>query len=244
VQSPAAQPVRVLLALAATLALLYAVPSRPFVAILLAALWWLLFRPIGAAEWCVAAIAAAFFLVQNYVALSQGLFTFEHQDILLQPYYEPLLWSFYFLGLKRFVAGPGRGPVDLGFVAVVAAVIGALPFSLFAREPDRLLAASAVSTAILLALFHRPFDLAYAGSALGLGFVVEWFGVSTRLWRYPVSDFLGIPYWFATMWITVGVLGGRLLVPAAYWLTDRWAHAPGSGDPDSGGGAEKITAAM
>jgi uncharacterized membrane protein YoaT (DUF817 family) len=61
-------------------------------------------------------------------------------------------------------------------------------------------------------------DVQHALFALALGFVVELFGVSTGLWSYPAPDFLGIPFWFATMWLSVGLLGYRFLFPAATWL--------------------------
>ena len=51
----------------------------------------------------------------------------------------------------------------------------------------------------------------------------EIFGVSEGLWSYPAPDFLGIPFWSATMWISVGLLGRRFLIPATEWLAERMA---------------------
>ena len=81
--------------------------------------------------------------------------------------------------------------------------------------------ATLVSTALLLAFFHERADIQWAGAALVLGLIVELFGVSAGLWRYPDPDFLGIPFWFATMWISVGVLGRRFLIPLAALIANR-----------------------
>jgi hypothetical protein len=129
------------------------------------------------------------------------------------PYYEPLLWGFYFLSLKRFISGRAGDDVRANKASVVGLVATSLAFSLFSFDPRALLIATTCSTTILLVLFHTRRDIYYGLSALALGLIVELFGVSTGLWSYPVPDFLGIPYWFATMWISVGLLGRRFLIP-------------------------------
>ena len=159
-------------------------------------------------------IASLFFLGQNYAVLKVGGFAFKHKDILLMPYYEPFLWGFYYLNIKRFVMENSQA-VHLGKRSVVGLFLTVLAFSAFAGNSARLFAATLVSTATLLGMFHEPFDLFYAAYALVIGFIVEFFGVSSGLWAYPDPDFLGIPYWFATMWISVGILGRRFLIPLA-----------------------------
>jgi uncharacterized membrane protein YoaT (DUF817 family) len=166
---------------------------------------------------------------QNYVCLRAGIFEFRDKDVLLMPYYEPLLWGFYFLALKRFVAGTARDTVRIDAKSVVGLAATSVAFSLFGRDSHLLLAGTACSTALLLLLFHSPRDLAFAVSALVLGVIVELFGVSTGMWRYPAPDVLGIPFWFATMWISVGVLGRRFAIPASEWLAARLVATGRSG---------------
>ncbi len=215
------QKLRAVLALAATIAGLLFVPDRLVLLALLLACWWIVFRPVTAAELMMFGVAAVFFLFQNYVTLRAGLFEFKFKDILLMPYYEPLLWGFYFLGMKRFISGQASPRLSVVRKAIAAVVITSAAFSLFSFDSRALFLATACSTIVLFVLFHEKLDVYYALCGLGLGFIIELFGVSTGLWWYPAPDFLGIPYWFATMWISVGLLGRRFLIPVSEWLAER-----------------------
>jgi len=216
---------RVVLAIALMFATLWFVP-HPFILPVLLATWLLLLRPFSAADLARWVIAALFFLIQNYLALKDGLFEFRHKEILLMPHYEPLLWGFYFLAITRLV-GPERGAKRLDWRAVLGLVVTSSMFSLFGRESHQLFLATSASTALLLAMFHERSDWAYALTALGLGAGVELLGVSSGLWRYPEPDVLGIPFWFATMWLSVGLLGRRFLSPVADWVAARLMGAAG-----------------
>jgi hypothetical protein len=185
--------------------------------IILAALllfWLFLFFPLTRSEVFIFLFSSLFFLGQNYAVLATGGFSFKHKDILLMPYYEPFLWGFYYLTIKRFIAEPSPH-VSLEKKAILGLVATGISFSLFSKDSDALLISSVLSTCLLLLLFHKRYDFLYAACALVLGFIIELFGVSTGLWTYPDPDFLGIPFWFATMWISVGLLGRRFLIPLA-----------------------------
>ena len=217
---PNGQKLRVLFALACTLGILYTVVHSLAVVMLLTALWSILFYPWRLAEAFSFAIAAIFFLFQNYVCLKAGIFEFKVKDVLLMPYYEPFLWGFYFTALKRFVSGERKTP-SFQTQSLVGLLVTAAVFSLFSRTPSLFFPATVFSTLVLVGLFHTRLDLYYAGCSLMLGFIVELFGVSAGLWSYPAPDFLGIPYWFATMWINVGLLGYRFLIPLGEWLASK-----------------------
>jgi len=221
---------RVLLALPCTLGIIYFVPQSLLVWIILSVFWWILFRPWQAYEVVLFLIAAVFFLIQNYVCLRAQIFEFRVKDVLLMPFYEPFLWGFYFMTLKRLISGDRRGKSDPELQdfneipekkSVLGLLVTSAAFSFFARTPW-FLPATLVSTLILFVMFHTTRDFYYAGGSLLLGFIVELFGVSTGFWSYPVSDFLGIPYWFAPMWISVGLLGFRFLIPLSKWLAARF----------------------
>lgn len=212
---------RVALALLLTLTALHIVHDRRLVVLLLVLIWFALYRPFRTPEPVAFAIAAGFFLFQNHVSLKAGLFEFRFKDILLMPYYEPFLWGFYFLSMKRFVSGYDAEPLGIDPRAIAAVVVTSIAFSGFATNSRALFFATACSTAFLFVLFHSRRDVSWALCALALGFVVEFFGVSTGLWWYPAPDVFGIPFWFATMWISVGLLGRRFLFPLAEWLTGK-----------------------
>lgn len=210
--------VLVVAAIATTLLILSieALP-RPLIAAALPVLWAIVLIPISAADVALFAIAAVFFLVQNYICLKAGLFAFRDKDILLMPYYEPFLWGFYFLTMKRFVSD-AEPPRRIDWKVIVGVAVTSVVFSAFGDDSRRLLVATSGSTLLLLALFHTTADLGFAVYSLALGFVIELFGVSTGLWNYPAPDFLGMPFWFATMWISVGLLVRRFAMPAASWI--------------------------
>jgi hypothetical protein len=210
------QKTRVILGLLLTLTALHYIPDRLLVLLLLTLSWAALFFPLSAGELVLFALAGLFFLFQNYVCLKAGLFEFKFKDVLLMPYYEPLLWGFYFLGMKRFISGGKKEDiVVLDSKSYVGVVVTSIVFSLFSFDSHALFIATACSTALLCFLFHTRFDLYYALYALTLGLTMELFGVSTGLWWYPAPDFAGLPYWFLTMWISVGLLGRRFAMPAA-----------------------------
>ena len=217
-QSP---KMRAALGLVATLTTLYFVSNRLLTLVPLTLAWIALFFPFTASELIAFLLAALFFFAQNYVCLKAGLFEFKFQDILLMPYYEPPLWGFYFLSMKRFISGFSKDNVVIDWKSVAGLTATSLVFSVFSYDSHTLFIATAGSTAFLLLLFHTTLDAYAALYMLALGLVVELFGVSTGLWSYPAPDFLGIPYWFATMWISVGLLGRRFLFPAAEWLATR-----------------------
>src|SRR5436190_1426312 len=83
------------LQLAGTVAIVALVPSNAIKAALLPCWWLLTFPRLRASEIIFYAIACVFFTVMDVLSVAQGVFTFDHPDILGLPYYEPLLWGFY-----------------------------------------------------------------------------------------------------------------------------------------------------
>jgi hypothetical protein len=210
-----------------TLNAIYFLQHSLLILIVLLGLWFILFRPFRKYEFLMFVIASVSIVGQNYSVLEKGGFSFTHQDLFLMPYYEPFMWGFYYLFLKRLMGERDRA-VGLSIRAVFGLVLTGVCFSVFSQDKIMLLVSTLVSSGVLLVLFHRRYDLYYAGAALVLGFVVEIFGVWTGQWSYPAPDFLGIPYWFATMWISMGILGRRFLIPLSEWLADKlpsWKRA-------------------
>ncbi len=215
------QKARAILGLVVTLATLHFLPNRLLVLVVLTISWYVLFSPLSTGELVAFVLAALFFLFQNYVCLKAGLFEFRFKDILLMPYYEPLLWGSYFLSLKRFITGQGKDDLVVDRKSIVGLVVTSIGFSVFSFDSRVLFIATACSTTFLLFLFHTELDVYYALCALAMGFILELFGVTTGLWSYPAPDFLGLPYWFGTMWISVGLLGRRFLWPASEWCATK-----------------------
>jgi len=208
------------LSLFITLGVIHWIDHSLIIPVVLIPLWFMLFRPFDRADVFTFVIATVFIVGQDYSMLSSGGFEFAEQDILLMPYYEPFMWGFYYLNIKRFFSEGGQRP-GLQPRVFVGLVLTVLAFAAFGQSNVSLLTATLVSTGVLLLLFHEPCDLWHAAYALALGFAVELFGVSTGVWSYPEPDFLGMPYWFSTMWISMGILGRRFLFPFSAWLDRR-----------------------
>jgi hypothetical protein len=213
---------RVLLAVPFTLAVIYFVPDSLAVLFILLFSWSILFWPWQPGEIISFAVASLFFLFQNYICLRAQIFEFRTKDFLLMPYYEPFLWGFYFMTLKRLTSDDERRGFALESKSVLGLLVTSVAFSLSSRSTD-ITIATTFSTLFLLALFHTRLDIYYAVLSLLLGFIVELFGVSLGFWRYPDPDFLGMPFWFATMWISAGLLGCRFLIPLGRWLSSKRA---------------------
>lgn len=219
---PKDEKLRVLLSLPCTLGILYFVPQSILVWIILSVFWWVVFRPWQVDEVFLFAIAALFFLIQNYICLRAKIFEFRVKDVLLMPIYEPFLWGYYFMTLKRFISGRNFDSNQYPEKnSIIGLLVTSMAFSVFSRTPW-FFPATMISTLVLFVMFHTRHDFYFAVCSLLLGFIVELFGVSAGFWSYPVSDFAGIPFWFATMWISVGLLGFRFLIPLSRWLSARF----------------------
>lgn len=215
---PHNQRIKSVISIVVTISLIYYFDNTLITLLILLPFWYFIFRPWNKIEITIFVVASIFFFGQNYAVLKTGGFAFKHKDILLMPYYEPFLWGFYYLNIKRFIS-EGAEAVTFDKKSIFGLFITALAFSIFSKNSNTLFIATLLSTGVLFIMFHEQFDFYYAAYALGLGFVIELFGVSSGHWAYPEPDFLGIPYWFATMWISVGILGRRFLIPLAEWIT-------------------------
>ena len=207
--------------LALTLLQIGSIEASWLLALVLPLQWALILRPIERREWAMFAIVGPLFVAQGYVALRSGAIAFRQQDFLLMPWHEPLLWMGWYLHIVRFVAQPAR-EVRLDRSAWIGLLLTVLAFSAFGGDVRATTLAASVSCAVLLAMFHSRGDLAYGLCAVSLGLLVEGVGVANGLWSYPGAGFAGIPGWSVMMWMSVGLLGRRFVLPLAEWLARPW----------------------
>lgn len=219
---PHNQRIKSVISIVVTIGLIYYFDDTLITLLILLPFWYFIFRPWNQVETTIFVVASIFFFGQNYAVLKTGGFSFKQKDILLMPCYEPFLWGFYYINIKRFIS-EGAEAVTFDKKSVFGFLLTALVFSIFSKDSNTLFMATLLSTGVLFIMFHERFDFYYGAYALVLGFVIELFGVSSGLWAYPEPDFLGIPYWFATMWISVGVLGRRFLIPLAELISKKLA---------------------
>jgi hypothetical protein len=179
----------------------------------MALIWIIGFGRISRSELILMASINILFAFLNFGALKSGIFRFSRPDFLGMPVYEFLMWGYYCLHVLRMIgARPSPKPLPL---VIAMAVVFALPFSTIS-DPQTLLLASGAILLLSLIVFHEPVDLAYAGYMLAVGALIEYVGVWTGQWTYPLHPSGGVPLWFATMWAGVGLFTGRLLSPISF----------------------------
>ncbi len=166
-------------------------------------------------------IASVFILGQNYAVIAAGGFTFKYQDILLMPSYEPLMWGYYFLTFKRFLADPAL-PQRVDIKAIGGLIMVSACFVILANNSALLNFALLGASAVLFLMFHEPYDIYFALTGFVMGTIVDTFGVHAGLWWFPAPDALGIPFWIPLMWVIAGLMGRRFLIPLSIMITRKF----------------------
>lgn len=207
--SASSRPMLVL-QLLATLLILAFVPTNLGKAAACLLVWALTFWPLSRPELALYAGVCVFFTVMNALSLRQGIFAFNHPDVLLMPFYELFMWGFYILHTRRVVGG--AAPKGREKIVWTLAILYSIAFSAI---PDQtvLFAVTALLLVVALGFFHERLDLAYVGYMILLGAAFEYTGVLAGEWHYPGNPVGGVPPWFATLWGGVGLFLRRLVLP-------------------------------
>jgi hypothetical protein len=201
---------RLLCQVLATIAALGWVPGNAAKLVTMVVIWGLGFRRVRTAELAAMAAVNLLFVVMNQAALKQGIFAFDHPDLLGMPAYEFLTWGFYTLHTIRFLNG--APPQGRWINVLIATVAFAVPFGTIA-DSDVLFLASASMLVVLFAMYHELMDLAYAGYLAVVGELVEHVGEATGQWHYPAQPWGGVPLWLLTLWAGFGLFTRRLILP-------------------------------
>jgi hypothetical protein len=201
---------RLLCQVLGTIATLGWVPGNGAKLVTMVVIWAFGFGRIRPTELAAMALVNLIFLLMNQAALKQGVFGFDHPDLLGMPAYELLTWGFYTLHAIRFLNG--RPPQGRWIIVVVATATFAVPFGTIA-DSDLLFLASATLLVLLFVIYHEPMDLVYAGYMALVGQLVEHVGQSTGQWHYPGHPWDGVPLWLLTLWAGFGLFTRRLIVP-------------------------------
>ncbi len=203
-------PIRLLLQIPATLAILAWVPGNAAKLAALLLLWALTFGRLTRVETVFYVAVCAFFTVMNAASLKQGIFAFSAPDLLGMPVWELFMWGFYLLHTRRVLGGPA--PQGKRATVWILALLYAAAFATI-HDGNVLLAVTGVLLAGGLVLFHERYDLAYTGYLIALGAAIEYTGVLNGQWSYPGNPPGGVPLWFVTLWGGVGLFLRRLVLP-------------------------------
>jgi hypothetical protein len=203
-------PVRLLLQIPVTLAILAWVPTNIGKLAALVLLWAWSFRRLSRTDAVFYLAVCVFFTAMNAASLKQGIFAFSTPDLLGMPVYELFMWGFYLLHARRVLGGPA--PQGGRAAAWILALLYSAAFATI-HDGNLLLAVTGVLLAVGLILFHERADLAYTGYLILLGAAVEYTGVFSGQWQYPGDPVGGVPLWFVTLWGGVGLFMRRLVLP-------------------------------
>lgn len=172
--------------------------------------WLATFYPIRSRELLFFITCCFCFTVSNYGALKNNVFEFRHQDILLMPYNELLMWGFYCLNAFRLL---DRWPVAVKSFKkfLIHAVPFAGSFSIIKDEVS--LAACLLALLILgLSFFHGKRNFLFVGYFLLMGILVEGLGIGFQLWHYPHAQYFEFPLWAPLMWTNIGLIISQVSV--------------------------------
>jgi len=203
------------LALLGTLAILAFVPGTLLQAILFLIVWALLFWPLARHEWILVLVACLGFTAADISVTGNGVFTFSSKDVLGLPYFEPLMWGFFYLHAARLF--PAKLPRALWPGIVLALLVSAA-----SALPGEAVVLTSLSVVLLGALmcFHTRTDLIYAGYFTVLGIVVESVGTRLGLWSYHIAHPL---LWWVLTWSLSGLILYRAALPVSAYLARRRA---------------------
>jgi hypothetical protein len=207
------------LQLIGTLLIVTSAASNANKAVLLPCFWLLAFQPIRTSEFLLYFALCVFFTTMDILSVAQGVFFFDHPDILGLPLYEPLMWGFYILHTLRFFGD--RAPQGSVFRAALLAVPFATAFGCIA-DPHLLLAVTGGLLTLGLILFHEPGDLACVAHMILIGALFEYAGVCSGQWHYAHPPVGGVPLWFVTLWGGVGLMTRRLVLPLSADIAQRF----------------------
>lgn len=212
VAAPSERVRRALLQVGVTLVVLAWVPGSVAKALVLIGLWALLFWPLRRAEWLMMGGVCLFFTGMNASALKQGIFQFREPDLLGMPVWELFMWGFYLLHVYRFWGGVAAADRRQTITAWILGLMFAAAFAVI-TDQTQLFVVTVVVLLVAFAFFHDRMDLAYAGHMVLLGACVEYVGVHSGQWSYPLDVPGGVPPWFVTMWGGIGLFFRRLVLP-------------------------------
>ncbi len=187
----------------------------------LLAVWALTFRKLSLEEIGLCLFVGLFFIIINYLALTQNLFAFSNPDLIKMPLYQFFLWPFYVLNAKRLLGGSQVGQPDWKIFGLLALYV--LAFMLI-PNPMHLLAATGVILLIGFALHRSYKDLAYTIYMIVIGAAVEYTSVHQGHWSYPGNPPGGVPLWFFALWGGTGYFLHRAALPLIERVT-RYAKA-------------------
>lgn len=209
-QQNAKHRVLLMVQLIATIGILAWVPTNIGKTLALLTLWLLTFPSLTTREIVFFGCACALFSAMDAASLRQGVFEFNHPDLLGMPIYEFFMWGFYLLHTLRMLDGPApRGNAKWSWML---AALFAVCFSVISNQGILLVATGMLLTTALL-IYHERLDIAYCVYMVFLGMVIEFTGVWADQWHYPGHPPGGVPLWFVTLWGGVGLFLRRIILP-------------------------------
>lgn len=173
-------------------------------------LWIVTFRPFDRYEVAIFLLVSALYSAGNVMSIEKSVFFFLNPNFLHQPYYEFLMWGFYFFNAIRVLA-PEKIPV-FRWHSVPLAIFFSASFSISA---DPLITPLLTGLALmsLFYFYYDTVDFCFAGYFVLFGSLLEIIGVRTGEWGYPPPYDQAVSPWFFCLFAGSGVLCHRLALP-------------------------------
>jgi len=177
--------------------------------------WYSTFSPFTKKE-LVAFVILSFVMTLNDIAVvSKGIFFFTTQDFFGIPYFQTVLWAFYFLFWTRLYTQKKLEVSKKRFLSTFILLVVLLGTLYVAETHNLKLFALAILFFFTTLFFHTKSDWYMLFSGVCTGLIIELAGTLSSQWYYT-GNFLGmfhIPYWLFFIWALSAWIVGQILFP-------------------------------
>lgn len=190
-----------------TLLIIIYIPYPILQVILLISVWTLTFRKVTLQEILIFLISCLFYTIADYIVISKNIFTFTNTNIWNMPYYEPLMWGYYFVHAKRLI---GDYPVKNLTHGIIFTLMFISSLTFLKNEKAILITAALLLLVALCFFFKTKYDFLYAGYFLFIGCIIEYIGTKTNIWSYHIDNHYA---WWIITWTGSGIVLYRTILP-------------------------------
>lgn len=177
--------------------------------------WFLSFYPIRPKEFFAFLILSMAMTVVDISTIAQGVFFFTVTSFFGIPYFQTILWGFYFLHWTRVYEKAKLSVWHSRLIPATTLVVVVLIILYTVETHNMRLLLLGIFFSFLIAFFHTKTDWVMYLYGAFTGLAIELIGVLSGQWYYT-GDFislLGVPIWQFIIWGITAWFVGQILFP-------------------------------
>lgn len=206
---------RILFQLIGTTLILVLVPSDIIKLFLFLLFWLAMFYPLNKKEIVAFILISVAMTLNDIATVANGVFFFTTTTFFGIPYFQTVLWAFYFLHWTRVYMKADFHISQKRLFPALALLILLLGTLYFAGTHDIRLFFLSILFVITIFFYHTYNDWCMFFYGVFTGLVIEIAGTQSGQWYYT-GEFLrilNIPYWIFLVWALASWLVGQILLP-------------------------------